>query len=222
MKTFALKVKHFFKRNIYPITITVCTVLVLGIIAISAYSAIAKQNQVVDTNQNVEEQQPSVDPGNDNDGDDVGKEEENKPTDNKDPIIFDLPFSNAEVSKAYAEDILLYDNTTKFWCTHQGIDFACEVGQEVVAVFDGEVVKVESSMMNGKTVYLKISDELTVVYKGLDNDVKVSEGDKIKKGTVIGKVTSFLTEKADGIHLHLELLHGDKLIDPTDYFPFNK
>lgn len=217
MKAFALKVKHFFKRNIYPITITLCTVLVLGIIAISAYSAISKQNQVVDTNVDVEQQKP------DDSGDEDQKEPgQDTPTDNKDPIIFDLPFANAEVSKAYAEDILLYDKTTKFWCTHQGIDFACEVGQEVVAVFDGEVVKVESSMMNGQVVYLKVSNDLTVIYKGLDNELSVKEGDKIKKGTVIGKVASFLTEKADGIHLHLELMHGDKLIDPTDYFPFNK
>ena len=47
MRTFLLKAKHFFKRNIYPITVTVCTVLVLGIISVSAYTSIKKSNDVV-------------------------------------------------------------------------------------------------------------------------------------------------------------------------------
>ena len=102
------------------------------------------------------------------------------------------------------------------------MDFSCVQGQVVKAVYDGTISKVESSMMNGVVVYLKVTDELTVVYKGLSTDVSVKEGDKIKKGAVIGKVTTFLTEKADGIHLHLELLKKDVLIDPTDYFSFNK
>ena len=219
MKSFALKVKHFFKRNIYPITVTMCTVLVLGIIAISAYSAISKQNNVVDTNSGIEQNNP---PDNASDEDKKEEDKKDQPTGSDEPIIFDLPFENAEVSKAYADNILIYDKTTKFWCTHQGIDFSCSLNQEVKAVFGGKVVKVESSMMNGTVVYLQVSDDLTVVYKGLASDLKVKEGDTIKKGAVIGKVASFLSEKGDGVHLHLELLKGDKLIDPTDYFPFNK
>ena len=61
-----------------------------------------------------------------------------------------------------------------------------------------------------------------MVYKGLSSNISVKEGDKLTKGAVIGTVTSFLAEKADGIHLHLELFKKDVLIDPTEYFPFNK
>ena len=85
-----------------------------------------------------------------------------------------------------------------------------------------EIEKIENSMMNGTTIYLKVSDELTVVYKGLSMEVFVKEGDKVTKGVAIGTVTSFLAEKADGVHLHLELLKQGKLIDPTEYFAFNK
>lgn len=218
MKSFLLKVKHYFKRNIYPITVSLCTVLVLGIITISAYTAIKSSNQVVDTNQVTQnpENPDNVVDGGTNEGD------KSEQTNSNTTIIFDLPFENATISKEYTDSKLLYDATTKLWCTHQGLDFACTEGQEVVAVYDGKVTKVENSMMNGTVVYLKVSDNLTVVYKGLASDVNVKEGDEIKKGTKLGKITSFLTEKADGIHLHLEVLKQDKLVDPTEYFSFNK
>ena len=215
MSSFLLKAKHFFKRNIYPITVSFCTVLVLGIITISAYSSIKNSNQVIDTNQTT---QNPENPGNVGDG----KGDENKPTNANDTIIFNLPFENATISKEYADTSLLYDKTTKLWCTHQALDFACKENQEVQAVYDGKVTKVESSMMNGTVVYLKVSDDLTVVYKGLSSSVSVKEGDEVKKGTTIGKVSSFLAEKADGFHLHLEVLKKDKLTNPTEYFSFNK
>lgn len=220
MKTFLLKAKHFFKRNIYPITVTFCTALVLGIITISAYTSIKNSNEVINTNT------PSdsiVEPSGDNKDNPNDKEDEpNKPTTSDEPIIFDLPFDGATVSKEYIDDGLLYDATTKYWCTHQAIDFACNEGTVAKAVYDGEITKIESSMMNGTTIYLKITDNLTVVYKGLSSEINVKEGDKVKKGTELGKITGFLTEKADGVHLHLELLKDNVLIDPTDYFAFNK
>lgn len=224
MKKFFLKVKYFVKRNIYPITVTVCTALMIGIIAVSAYTSIAASNRV-NSNNVIETNKPGADEVSDNNnpsGDEENKGDNDKPVTNPDPIIFDLPFENATISKEYADSSLLYDATTEMWCTHQGLDFACTDGQSVVAIFGGTISKIESSMMNGTTVYLKITDELVVVYKGLSSDVSVKEGDTVTKGQVIGKVTSMLLEKADGIHLHLELLKKDVLVDPTEYFSFSK
>lgn len=225
MKTFLLKVKHFFKRNIYPITVTLCTALVLGIIAVSAYSSIKSSNNEVMVNTNV----PEDTGGNVNSGDDDGendKSDENgendEPASSGQVIIFNLPFENATISKEYSEDTLLYDATSKYWQTHQGLDFSCAEGQEIVAVYSGTIEKIESSMMYGTVIYLKVSDELTVVYKGLSGTVKVAEGDSIQAGQVIGTATTSLFEQADGVHIHLELYKNGTLIDPTDYFSFDK
>ena len=214
MRTFLLKAKHFLKRNIYPITVSFCTVLILSIITISAYTSInnSQGGSSVNTNDNIVNVDKPV----------VKDEEYVKPTVSNTPIIFDLPFENATISKEYTDATLLYDATTKLWCTHQGLDFASVEGQKIAAVYDGTIQKIESSMMNGTVVYLKISDELTVVYKGLSSDIKVKEGETLKKGKEIGVLTSFLAEKADGVHLHLELLKQNKLVDPTEYFSFNK
>lgn len=222
MKSFLLKAKHFFKRNIYPITVSFCTVLILTIVTISAYNSIkgSGENPVKDSG-NVKQEQV-INTGGEETGGKKDQDDPVKPTTSTDPIIFELPFENATISKQYTDSSLLYDNTTKLWCTHQGIDFACKEGTKILTVYAGTVEKIENSMMNGTTVYLKVSDELTVVYKGLSSNVTVKEGDKLAKGTVIGTITSFLAEKADGVHLHLELLKNNKLIDPTEYFSFNK
>ena len=222
MRTFLLRAKHFFRRNIYPITITICTVLVLGIITISAYSSIKESNQeLAQTNNPVVESEPvqkEEDKSTEMGGAGVvpNPEEAIKPVVQQ--IVFDKPFDNAVVAKDYTDSTLVYDATTKLWCTHQGIDFSAIEGQDVKSVYDGVISKVESTMMYGTIVYLKVSDELTVVFKGLASSVQVKEGDSVKKGQIIGKVTSFLAEKAEGIHLHLEVFKSGKLVNPNEYF----
>ena len=211
MATFLLKAKHFLKRHIYPITVGLCTILVLGVVSVSAYSAIKKHNQTIVTE------------GPSNLDQETDEENSNTtPTTGNSPIIFDLPFENATVVKEYTDSSLLYDKTTKLWCTHQAIDFGANEGQVAKAVYDGKISKVESSMMNGTVVYLKISDALTIIYKGLGSDALVKEGDSVKKGQDLGKITGFLAEQADGTHLHIEALKDGKLADPTEYFSFNK
>ena len=217
MRTFLLRAKHFFKRNIYPITVSVCTVLILTIVTVSAYNSIREAEVVVDVESDTTIEDV-VDTGKDNDK--GGVSETIKPTVSTDPIIFDLPFDKAEVSKQFADNSLLYDNTTKYWRTHQGLDFACDEGTRVVAVYGGTVEKIENSMMYGTVVYLKISEELTIVYKGLSSNILVKEGDKVLKGNAIGSVISFLAEKADGVHLHLEVLKKGVLVNPNEYFSF--
>ena len=232
MKTFLLKVKHFCKRNIYPITVSICTVLVLGIVTVSAYTSIKNSggnDVVIETSKNDTPKEDNVVNSDDKVNDDssgevdnVGQEEESKPTVSPVPIIFGLPFENAVVSKEYTDSSLLYDATTKLWCTHQGMDFACEEGKVVVAVYDGKIEKIENSMMYGTVIYLRVSEDLVVVYKGLSSNVKVKEGDSVMKGAELGSITSFLAEKADGVHLHLELIKAGVLSDPNEYFSFNK
>ena len=152
MRIFLLKAKHFIKRNIYPITVSLCTVLVLSIITVSAYTSIKNSNSAINVNQS-EEKKDTNEAGN---VDDLNQSE---PVGSTETIIFELPFEKATISKEYTDTKLLYDATTKMWCTHQGIDFACDVNQEVKAVYDGKITKIESSMMNGTVVYLKVSDD---------------------------------------------------------------
>ena len=94
-------------------------------------------------------------------------------------------------------------------------DFADDkIKQYVMKIFDGTIEKVENSMMDGTIVTLKINDNLRVVYKSLSESY-VETGDKVKAGAKLRKVGTNVTEKAEGVHLHLEVKEKDKLVDPT-------
>ena len=115
------------------------------------------------------------------------------------------------------------DKTSGYWQTHSGVDIKASQGTSVVAVFDGTIESVESTMMEGTVIKIKHSNSLSTVYKCLsDNNVSVKAGDKVKKGDKIGEVGESLKEKADGAHLHFEVIEDGKQINPLTYLENNE
>lgn len=192
---FFRKLKYFFKRNSYAIAVSVCVLLVLTLVSVTALSFV-----------------------NDGEGNNTIEEVPNVPTGSEEVVVFTSPIEGGTITKEYAEDFLLEDSTTGIWQTHQALDYSASEGTKVLAVYDGEVESVENSMMDGLVITIKHAGNLKSVYKCLGDEALVSEGDKVTKGQEIGTVSTNLTEKADGAHLHFELYEGDKLIDPTPYF----
>ncbi len=84
---------------------------------------------------------------------------------------------------------------------HKGIDIAGKINTPVLAVADGQVVKSYYSNTYGNVVFIKHPSHLVTVYAHL-NKRNVFQGQKIKQGTVIGKMGE--TGQATGIHLHFE------------------
>ena len=196
---FFRRVQVFVKRNALALLIGFTTVLTLGVIALSAYHALNVRDLPV--SEQIEK-------------------EVVVPTGSNDPIIFENPVENVNISKEYAADHLLQDKTTGIWQTHQAVDFACADGAEAKAVYSGTIESVVNSMMDGTIVTLKINDKLKVVYKSL-SEAYVESGDKIATGAKLGKVGTNVTEKAEGVHLHLELYEDGKLVDPGNYLAFD-
>ena len=195
---FLRKMRYFFKRNAYSVAVCVCALVALTMIGVAVSNYASQDNvPVIEDSQTQVPETPVV-------GDDI--------------ILFSFPIKDGVISKEYAEDHLLEDKTTGFWQAHMAIDFSATEGTKVLAVFDGEVEKIENSMMDGLVITIKHSDNLKSVYKCLGDEALVSIGDKVTTGQEIGTVSSNLTEKADGTHLHFELYENDKLIDPTPYF----
>lgn len=194
---FVRKLKYFFKKNAYALAVCLCVALAVTMISITAVTYFNEDNDL-----------PVIDV--------ITKNVE--PVDSPDVIVFDMPIKNAEILKEYADDHLLEDKTTGDWKTHQAIDFAATEGTKVLAVFDGVVENVEESMMDGLVVTIKHNENLKTVYKCLSSETLVKKGDSVKKGQEIGTVSTNLTEKADGAHLHFELYKDDALVDPTPYF----
>ena len=193
MKKILKKVKYFIKRNTYALSISICIVLALTLISVTAINV---SNNQLDNSEPI----PNV------------------PVVSDTAIVFVSPIENATIIKEYADDHLLEDKTSGYWQTHQAIDYAAEVGTKVRAVYQGKVEKIEQSMMDGLVITISHAGGLKTVYRCLAEDALVSEGDNVQTGQEIGTITDNLLEKADGCHLHFELYKDNVLIDPTPYF----
>lgn len=98
---------------------------------------------------------------------------------------------------------------------HKGIDIAGDIGDDVIAAMDGEVIYSEYNDGGyGNLIIVKHEDDMETYYGHL-NESYVKVGDKIKKEDIIGAVgnTGFST----GPHLHFELRIDDEPVDPIDY-----
>ena len=118
----------------------------------------------------------------------------------------------------YSMEALSYNETTRDWRTHNGIDIAAEAGTEVVAAADGEVYTIYEDDTMGTTVVIRHLKGYTTRYASLSKDLAVSVGDKVTKGQVIGTVGSTaLVETVLGPHVHFSVTYQDVLMDPMAF-----
>ena len=129
-----------------------------------------------------------------------------------------LPVLNATIYKEFYGDELIYNQTLKQWETHNGIDLQVANGSSVYAMLDGKVTNVYTNLLEGTVVEIDHGDGLTSTYGSLGEDVKVSIGDNVSKGSEIGVVAESASAESDaGAHLHLSIMDNGKKIDPAAY-----
>ena len=123
-----------------------------------------------------------------------------------------------EVLSGYAMEVLSYNQTTRDWRVHNGVDFAAEAGTAVTAAADGEVYTVYEDDQMGMTVVIRHEGGYTTRYSSLGADVSVSAGQSVTMGQAIGVVgTSALMENAVGDHVHFTVTKNDELMDPMEF-----
>lgn len=101
----------------------------------------------------------------------------------------------------------------KSW--HNGVDIAGRVGEPVHAVASGVVCMAEDRGSYGQLIEIKHGDGLSTRYAH-NKQVLVKPGDLVKKGDQIATVGS--TGRSTGPHVHLEVRHHGKSVDPGLYF----
>ena len=127
------------------------------------------------------------------------------------------PISGVEVA-GYAMDCLSYNETTRDWRVHNGVDLAAEAGTEVMAAADGVVYTTYTDDMMGTTVVIRHEGGYTTQYASLAPDLKVSSGDQVVLGQVIGCVgETALIETNVGPHIHFSVRHNDESMDPAEF-----
>ena len=101
---------------------------------------------------------------------------------------------------------------------HAGFDLAATAGTEVAAAARGTVVHAGPAGTYGNLVTLRHEDGFETRYAHL-SEVDVKVGEVVESGAEIGKVGS--TGHSTGPHLHFEIRHDGKPIDPAPLLPLN-
>ena len=123
-----------------------------------------------------------------------------------------------QTAVGYAMQTLAYNQTTRDWRTHDGLDIAAEAGAAVGAAADGEVYSVYEDETMGMTVILVHQGGYSTRYASLSEDVQVSAGDQVKAGQTIGYVgASALLESGIGDHVHFAVTCSGKSVDPLEF-----
>ena len=127
------------------------------------------------------------------------------------------PVSGEEVY-GYSMEALSYNQTTRDWRVHNGVDLAAEEGAEVCAAADGEVYTTYEDDSLGYTVVIRHEGGYTTKYSSLSADIPVKAGDEVTMGQTIGYVGSTaLVETTLGSHVHFSVTYQDSPMDPAEF-----
>lgn len=122
-----------------------------------------------------------------------------------------------EVLTGYTVEALAYDATMGDWRTHDGVDIAATVGDQVRAPASGVVTEVIQDVMMGTTVVIDHGGNLTTTCANLAAVPTVEVGDVITVGDVIGSVgETAIAESALPGHLHFSVAQDGQSVDPME------
>ena len=142
--------------------------------------------------------------------------ESTEATTNK-PLKTGAPVEGTTVAE-FAMDCLSYNETTRDWRVHNGIDIAADEGTQVCAAAAGVVYTTYSDDSMGTTVVIRHDGGYTTKYSSLAEELSVKTGDTVELGQVIGCVGSTaLIENALGPHVHFSVTYRDAEMDPMEF-----
>ncbi len=118
----------------------------------------------------------------------------------------------------FAVDQLTYNQTTRDWRTHDGVDIAAESGTQVRAAAAGQVYTVYEDDTMGTTVVIRHEDGYTTCYSSLSKQVAVEPGMEVAAGDTIGYVgNTALLESTLGDHVHFSVSRNGEPVDPAEF-----
>ena len=122
-----------------------------------------------------------------------------------------LPVADGYISSRFGPRADPFDGRRAM---HKGVDFTASAGSDVFAIASGVVVWAGYEKDYGNLVEIRHSNGYRTRYAH-NREYLVKPGDIVQKGQVIARVGQ--TGRASGAHLHLEVLNGDRQIDPMHY-----
>ena len=118
----------------------------------------------------------------------------------------------------YSMEALSYNQTTRDWRVHNGVDIGAEEGTPVLAAADGEVISVSEDDVMGTVVEIRHTGGYVTQYASLAEEVSVKAGDTVALGQAIGTVgCTALVETVMGPHVHFCVTYQDQVMDPAQF-----
>ena len=106
------------------------------------------------------------------------------------------------------------DPFTGHRAVHYGVDFAGDIGDDIMATASGVVTFSGPRLGYGLLVEVNHGDGYVTRYAHCSESL-VAAGDVVKKGQVIARMGS--SGRSTGPHVHLEVLKDGKLVNPQSY-----
>ena len=127
-----------------------------------------------------------------------------------------MPISNRDLTRVASSFGYRIHPFYKVLKMHSGMDFTAPTGTDIYATGDGVVDRVEYLQRGyGYSVIVDHGFGYKSLYAHM-SQILVREGQKVKRGQVVGSVGSTGTSVAP--HLHYEVRRNDKPIDPINYY----
>ena len=121
------------------------------------------------------------------------------------------PVSTGYISSYFGERADPFDGLEKF---HKGVDFAGNLGSDVVAVAAGVVTWAGERSGYGKLIEINHGDGYATRYAHNQRTL-VAVGQTVKRGESIALMGS--TGHSTGPHVHFEVLHNGRQVDPLSF-----
>lgn len=97
---------------------------------------------------------------------------------------------------------------------HTGLDFAGKQGTDITAAASGTVVSAGYEGAYGNRVVVDHGNGYRTTYNHMSS-IKAGVGDKLSTGDLVGAMGG--TGNVTGVHLHFEVTHNDKFVDPEGW-----
>ena len=131
------------------------------------------------------------------------------------------PIDRTQLKAFYAFGVRKKHPILKIRTMHKGVDMSTNYGVPVYATGDGVVEKVEQGKRRkgyGRQILINHKFGYKTRYAHLQK-MFVKPGDKVQRGQLIGEVGS--TGGSTGPHLHYEVIHLGRQVNPVNYFNRN-
>ena len=124
-----------------------------------------------------------------------------------------------KIIKNYSNKELVYSKTLETWKTHEGIDIACNINDDVKSCEDGVIEKIYNDSLYGNTIIISHGKEYKTIYSNVISNLSIK--DKVSKNQIIGKLdNSGIVESKEESHLHFVMIYNDEIINPNGKIKF--